>query len=82
MAKSTPFHTTSHSIFAYRPKEFGVGQTVSVKTTLTNYCLKKGISKDRARTLIKKRWLSVTKSGRNLWVQEICPEAIEAWLSR
>jgi hypothetical protein len=77
MAKSKPFNTSPHSVFVYGAREFTQDNTVSIKETLTAYCKRKGISKWRGSSFIKKGWLLATKAGKHVYVAECNPEAIE-----
>lgn len=82
MAKSKPFHTTPHSVFAYGAKEFEPDSTVSVKITLTAYCQRNFVSKEQARRFIKEGWLLATRSGRNIFVSVCNQDAIDDWLGQ
>lgn len=75
------YATTKGSYFAYFPYEFTPGVNHSRKITLTAYCKAKFISKHQARTLIRKKWLGVTRFRGEIWVHEICPDEIAEFLT-
>jgi hypothetical protein len=73
--------TSKRSLFAYFPHDFPPGVNHSRKIPLTRYCQEKFITKDQARTLVRKKWLAITKFRNQIWVQEICPDEINEFLS-
>ena len=72
---------SKQSLFAYFPYDFPPGVNHSRKITLTRYCQEKFISKKQARTLVRKKWLAITRFRNQIWVQEICPDEITEFLS-
>jgi hypothetical protein len=80
--------TSKQSVFAFRPFEFDpqvsddpeVDTRYYKKITLTQYCQEKFISKSQARTLIRKKWLAITRFRGHIWVHEICPDQIHDFL--
>lgn len=69
-----------YSVFASRPYEFSPGKHTYTKIRLAQYCRENFISRDQAKTLIKKKWLAVTRFHGCLWVHEICPDQIRQHL--
>lgn len=80
MAKIKPFSPSKDSVFSTLHREFVKGVDCSRKITLTRYCQLRFVSKRQARRFIRKGWLTVTRQGRNLWVQEVCTEEIDDYL--
>lgn len=73
--------TTRASLFAFHPHEFKPGENWYVKIPLARYCKEKNISRDQAKTLIRKKWLAITQFKRRIWVHEICPDQIKDFLN-
>jgi hypothetical protein len=69
-----------YSVFAYHPREFTPEIHSYTKISLVQYCQNKNISRDQAKTLIKRHWLAVTRLAGRLWVHEVCPEQIAEFL--
>lgn len=72
---------SKYSLFAYFPFDFPPEVYHSRKIRLTQYCQEKFISKKQARTLVRKKWLAITRFRNQVWVQEICPDEINEFLS-
>lgn len=73
--------TTKYSVFATRPYEFEPLVNHYRKIPLTTYCKNRFISKKQAHTLIKKKWLAITRFRGQIWVHEICPDQITEFLN-
>ncbi len=72
--------TTRESFFALHPYEFDCDKNWYEKIRLTQYCKIKHISRKQVRTLIKRKWLAITRFKRRIWVHELEPEKINEYL--
>lgn len=74
------FNCGRRSVLALRGHQFKPGSNFSIKIDQKSYCRDKGISRWVVRTFIKKKWLAVSVINRKIFVEEICPDEIEAWI--
>jgi hypothetical protein len=55
-------------------------QVVFASIPLKTYCEQRMITRDQARTLVRKRWVIASKVRGRIYVYELCPEEVSAWL--
>jgi hypothetical protein len=80
MTQTAPYKSSKHSLFAHRPYHQNPNNTVAKMERLTCYCRRKNISKRQFPTLVKHKWVAITKYGGQVYVEELCPEAIAGWM--
>ena len=78
--RARAFRSSPYSILSLRAYQFKPKESFSEKVTFTHYCKSKFISKSVGKRLIALKYLAVTKHGRHIWVEEICPDLIKRFL--
>lgn len=78
--RNDAYNCGRRSTLALRGYQFKPGTNFSIKIDQKSYCALRNVTRWVVRTFVRNKWLAISIYNRRIFLEEICPEEIDAYL--